>query len=169
MGGMAVSESAVEDKFHEIFQIFETSDRELGEDLWLIAERILLFRLTRAGELKRIELASMVHLIHEIVSETGGVEKLSPEIIQLDKSASDGFKGSSEASLSLVFTTVVDETERMNPEQLYRLISGLRKIELPRQNDLGIEPLEKAQEYLGESIAQDSQWDYPEDDASALT
>ena len=57
----------------------------------------------------------------------------------------------------------------MNPEQLYRLISGLRKIELPPQNDTAIEPLEKAQEYLGESLAQESQWDYPEDDANTLT
>ena len=80
---MAVSENAVEDKFHQIFQIFETSDRELGEDLWLIAERILLYRLTRAGEQKRIELASVVHLIHKIVSETIGVEKLSRKLFSL--------------------------------------------------------------------------------------
>ena len=126
----------------------------------------MLYRLTRAGEQKRIELASMVHLIHEIMSETEAAEKLSPEIVQLNNSASDGFKGDSEANLSLVFTTVVDETEKMNPEQLYRLISALRKFELPPQNDLAIEPLEKAQEYLGESLTQDSQWDYLADDAT---
>ena len=153
------SESTSEDKFQQILQIFEASDRELGEDLWLIAERIMLYRLTRAGEQKRIELASMVHLIREIMSETDGAQNLSPEIVQLDNSASESFNGSSEANLSRVFTTVVDEAERMNPEQLYRLISALRKMELPRQEDLAIEPLEKAQEYLGESFGQDSEWD----------
>lgn len=80
---MSVPESSSEDKFQEIFQIFESSDRDLGEDLWLIAERIMLYRLTRAGEQKRIELASMVHLIHEIMSETEAAEKLSPEIVHL--------------------------------------------------------------------------------------
>jgi hypothetical protein len=153
---MEGSDLSPENKYQKILQIFETSDRELGEDLWLIAERIMLYRLTRAGEQKRLELASMVHLIKEIMSETEG--NLSKEIIQLDTSASDGFKGSSEGTLSLVFTTVVDESERMNPGQLYRLIAALRKMELPRQEDSAIEPLEKAEEYLEESFEQESQW-----------
>jgi len=155
---MSEPASPSEDKFEQMIQIFEASDRELGEDLWLIAERIMLYRLTRAGEQKRIELGSMVHLIREIMAETQGAENLSPEIVQLDNLAEDGFNGSSEANLSRVFTTVVDEAERMNPEQLYRLISALRKLELPAQENLAIEPLEKAQEYLGESFEEDSQW-----------
>src|SRR5271165_1635332 len=120
------SASSYEERLQSIVQQFETSDIELGEDLWLIAERIMLYRLTRAGEQKRIELVSMVHLIREIMSETEGTQNLSPELVQLDKAASDGFSGSSEATLSRVFTTVVDESERMNPEQLYRLIAALR-------------------------------------------
>ena len=156
---MSDSASYSKEKLQQIVQIFETSDRELGEDLWLIAERIMLYRLTRAGEQKRLELASMVHLIRQIMSATEGSQNLSPEIVQLDDAASNGFNGSSEANLSRVFTTIVDEAERMNTEQLYRLIAALRKMELPRQEDLAIEPLERAQEYLGESFTQDSQWD----------
>src|SRR5579864_4103098 len=104
---MAVSESSSEDKFKQIFQIFEASDRGLGEDLWLIAERIMLYRLTRAGEQKRKELASMVHLVRQIMLETEGTKNLSSEIAQLDDSSSNAFSGSSDAKLSLVFTTVI--------------------------------------------------------------
>ncbi len=118
----------------------------------------MLYRLTRAGEQKRIELASMVHLLRRIISETLGEQNLTTELLQLDDSASNEFKGSADANLSLVFTTIVDMAESMNPNQLYLLISALRKLELPEQVIIDVEPLEKAEEYLSESFDQDNEW-----------
>jgi hypothetical protein len=141
----------------QILQVAEAADTSLGEDLWLIAERIMLFRLTRAGEQKRLELASMVHLLRKILTETQGESSLPPELIELDDAAAGEFKGSAEAKLSLVFTTIVDLAESMNPDQLYLLISALRKLELPKQESVDIEPLEKAQEYLTESFQQEEE------------
>jgi len=142
----------------QILQVAETADSSLGEDLWLIAERIMLYRLTRAGDQKRVELAAMVHLLRRIVSETQGEQNLTPELLQLDDSASTEFKGSAEANLSLVFTTIVDMAESMSPNQLYLLISALRKMDLPEQSSVNVEPLEKAEEYLTESFQEENEW-----------
>jgi hypothetical protein len=146
------------EKLQELLRVTEAADMSLGEDLWLIAERIMLFRLTRAGEQKRLELAAMVHLLRRIISETQGEQKLPPDLVQLDESATNEFKGSAEANLSLVFTTIVDMAESMNPEQLYLLISALRKMELPQQVVIDTEPLDKAEEYLSESFQQEDEW-----------
>jgi len=118
----------------------------------------MLYRLTRAGEQKRIELASMVHLLKRIVSETQGEQNLPLELIELDASAAKQFKGSADSNLSLVFTTIVDMSENMSSTQLYLLISALRKMDLPKQESLTIEPLEKSEEYLSESFQEESEW-----------
>jgi hypothetical protein len=146
------------EKLQQLLQLVEVADAGLGEDLWLIAERIMLFRLTRAGEQKRLELAAMVHLLRRIISETQGESMVPPELVQLDEAATNEFKGSVEANLSLVFTTIVDMAESMNPEQLYLLISALRKMELPEQPVIDVEPLEKAEEFLNEGFQQEEEW-----------
>ena len=146
------------EKLQELLRVTEAADLSLGEDLWLIAERIMLFRLTRAGEQKRLELAAMVHLLRRIISETQGEQNLLPDLVQLDEAATNEFKGSAEANLSLVFTTIVDMAESMNPEQLYLLISSLRKMELPQPVEIDTEPLDKAEEYLSESFQQEDEW-----------
>ena len=146
------------EKLQELLRVTEAADVSLGEDLWLIAERIMLFRLTRAGEQKRLELAAMVHLLRRIISETQGEQNLPSDLLQLDEAATNEFKGSAEANLSLVFTTIVDMAESMNPEQLYLLISSLRKMELPQPVEIDTEPLDKAEEYLSESFQQEDEW-----------
>ena len=146
------------EKLQELLRVTEAADLSLGEDLWLIAERIMLFRLTRAGEQKRLELAAMVHLLRRIISETQGEQNLPSDLLQLDEAATNEFKGSAEANLSLVFTTIVDMAESMNPEQLYLLISSLRKMELPQPVEIDTEPLDKAEEYLSESFQQEDEW-----------
>lgn len=101
----------------------------------------------------------MVNLLIKIISETQGKQSLPPELSQLSESASNEFKGSAEANLSLVFTTVVDVAESMSPEQLYLLISALRKIELPKQEVIEVESAEETQEYADESFQQqDEEW-----------
>lgn len=146
----------------QILLAAESADASLGEDLWLIAERIMLYRLTRAGEQKRLELASMVHLFRKIISETRGEQNLPPELTELDEAAADDFRGSAEAKLSLVFTTIVDLAENMSTDQLYLLISALRKMDLPAQEEeeeVRVEPVHKAQEYLSEGFQQeDDDW-----------
>jgi len=146
------------EKLQELLRVTEAADVSLGEDLWLIAERIMLFRLTRAGDQKRLELAAMVHLLRRIISETQGEQNLPSDLLQLDEAATNEFKGSAEANLSLVFTTIVDMAESMNPEQLYLLISSLRKMELPQPVEIDTEPLDKAEEYLSESFQQEDEW-----------
>ncbi len=146
------------ERLQQILQVAEAADMALGEDLWLIAERIMLYRLTRAGEQKRVELASMVHLLRRIISETQGEVNLPPELVQLDNSASNEFKGSVESNLSLVFTAIVDMAENMSAKQLYLLISALRKMELPSQEIIDTAPLEKAQEFLSENVQEENEW-----------
>ena len=147
------------EEVQQILQVVESADTNLGEDLWLIAERIMLYRLTRAGEQKRLELASMVHLLRKVISESQGVQNLPPDLIQLDESATNEFKGGAEANLSLVFTTIVDMAESMNPDQLYLLISALRMTPLPEpRQEVDITPLEKAEEFLNEGYEQESDW-----------
>jgi len=146
------------EKLQQLVQVVEAADAGLGEDLWLIAERIMLFRLTRAGEQKRLELATMVHLLRKIIAETQGEQLVPPELAQLDEAATNEFKGSVEANLSLVFTTIVDMAESMNPGQLYLLIAALRKMDLPEQPVIDVEPLEKAEEFLSEGFQQEEEW-----------
>ena len=129
----------------------EFADNELGLDLWLIAEQLMLFRLTRAGDQKRYELASLVHAIHEIKSQARTA--IPAEIKALDVSSSGGFRGSSEAKLTEVFSIVVDAAEQMSSEELYRLIALLRKMESPKFEGIDAEPLDRAEEFL----AQDSE------------
>jgi hypothetical protein len=148
------------EKFQQLLQVAEAADVSLGEDLWLIAERIMLYRLTRAGEQKRMELAAMVRLLRKIISDTQGEANLSSELVELDSSAANEFKGSAEANLSLVFTTIVDISESMNPDQLYLLISSLRKIELPKQEIMDLAPLQKAEGYLNEGFQQENEWNF---------
>jgi len=142
----------------QLLQTAESADFSLGEDLWLIAERIMLYRLTRAGEQKRIELASMVHLVRRIISETQGELNIPIEIVSLDDSAKNEFKGDAESNLSLVFTTIIDISENMPAHQLYLLIAALRKMPLPAPQDKEIEPLEKAETFLNESFQQENDW-----------
>ena len=140
------------EQLQQMIEIAESTDTSLGEDLWLIAERIMLYRLTRAGEQKRVELASMVHLLRKIISETEGEASLPSELVQLDGYASNEFRERAESSLSSVFTTIIDIAENMNSDQLYLLISSSRKMELPEQSVIDVGPLEKAEEYLNENV-----------------
>lgn len=134
--------------YQGLVEDLERADNELGEDLWLIAERIMLYRLTRAGEQKRFELGLLVNAIREIVSGTEGADSVPKEIIELGESAAEGFRGSNERMLSEVFTLAVDVAENMNSEELYRLIAFLRKAKGPEQEEINIEPLERTEEIL---------------------
>jgi hypothetical protein len=150
--------SSKAEKLQELVQVAEAANASLGEDLWLIAERIMLFRLTRVSDQKRLELAAMVHLLRKIFTETQGEQNVPPELLQLDESANKEFKGSAEANLTLVFTTVIDTAESMSPEQLYLLISALRKMELPEPVEINVAPLDTAEEILSESFDQENEW-----------
>jgi hypothetical protein len=147
------------EKLQQMLLVVESADASLGEDLWLIAERILLYRLTRAGDKKRTELAAMVHLLRRIISETNGEQYLPIELIQLDADAANGFAGSADGNLSLVFTTIVDLAESMTPDQLYLFISALKKMELPEQDEIDLKPLDKAEEFLTESFQDENSWE----------
>jgi len=144
------------DVYQQLLQTVELADNELGLDLWLIAEQLMLFRLTRAGEQKRYELAFLVHAIREIKSKTEGEAAVPPEIIALDKISNEGFRGSADANLTEVFSTVVDAAEKMNSEELYRLIALLRKVETPKHEEIESTALESGQEFL--SPVEESPW-----------
>ncbi len=149
-------ENLAADKFQSMFHAMEFADNELGLDLWLIAEQLMLFRLTRSGERKRYELASLVHAISEIKSES---QDPVPAVIQaLDDSSSEGFRGSSDAKLTEVFSIVVDAAEQMSSEELYRLIALLRKMEIPKFEESDTAPLERADEFLSEEPEEVPSW-----------
>jgi hypothetical protein len=145
-------------KYQQIVQTVEFADNELGLDLWLIAERLMLYRLTRAGEQKRYELASLVHAIRETKVQSKGEEAVPLEIAVLDNSGSDGFRGSADAKLTQVFSTVVEAAEQMNSEELYRLIALLRRMEGPKGEAIDTEALDRAQKFLSESSNEDRPW-----------
>jgi hypothetical protein len=149
-------ENFAAEKFHSLIQTMEFADNELGLDLWLIAEQLMLFRLTRAGERKRYELASLVHAIHEIKSQ--GQTAVPVEIKALDDSGSAGFRGSTDAKLTEVFSIVVDAAEQMSSEELYRLIALLRKMESPKFEEIDTGPLDNAQEFLSRGPSEDPPW-----------
>ena len=140
-------------KYQDLLLELSNSDRALGEDLWLIAERIMLHRLTRAGWQKRTELALLVHAIREIISEAEGALAVPNEIIELDEAAKQDFKDSAEgnANLTQAVSVAVDAAENMNSEELYRLITFLRNSDGPIQEPIDTAPLEKAEEFLFES------------------
>ncbi|MDA4111047.1 MAG: hypothetical protein OK439_00800 [Thaumarchaeota archaeon] len=145
-------------RYEKIIEAFEVADSELGLDLWLIAERLMLYRLTRAGEQKRDELATLVHAIREIMSQSQGAGAVSSEIATLDDSGSEGFRGRADSKLTLVFSTVVDAAENMNSEELYRLIALLRHMEGPKRERIDIQPLERAEEFLSQTPIDEPQW-----------
>jgi len=149
------------DRYKELLNDLERADSELGLDLWLIAERIMLHRLTRAGGLKRVELTILVHAIKNIISEIEGPTAIPGEILDLDRSANHEFRGENEANLTQAFTVVVDVAERMNSEELYRLISHLRKAEGPKQEPIDIAPLERAREILSSSSYDEEETEWP--------
>jgi hypothetical protein len=148
------------EQLQQILQTVEAADFGLGEDLWLIAERIMLYRLTRAGEQKRVELAAMVHTLRRIMSETQGELNIPIELVSLDDSAKNEFRGDAESNLSLVFTTIVDMAENMSSHQLYLLISALRKMDLPAPQEISVEPLEKTEAVLNEDFQEDNEWTF---------
>jgi hypothetical protein len=146
-------------EYQQLFEVAQFADEELGMDLWLLAERLMLFRLTRAAERKRYELASLVHAIHEIKSQSQGEASVPSKIVALDDSGSEGFRGSGEANLTEVFSTVVDSAEQMSYHELYRLISLLRKMEGPKFEPVDVAPFEKAQEFLSQgTVGEDQPW-----------
>jgi hypothetical protein len=138
-------------KYGPLLEDIDRADFDLGADLWLIAERIMLYRLTRAGFQKRIELAGLVRAITDIISGAEGASAVPKEVRELDKSASEQFTSESETTLSRVFSVVVDVSETMNNQELYKLIEYLRSAPLPREPFMNIEPLDRAQEYLNDS------------------
>ena len=146
------------DKYQQLLQTVEFADNELGLDLWLIAEQLMLFRLTRAGEQKRYELAFLVHAMREIKSQSEGEAAVPPEIIALDNSSSQGFKGSADSKLTAVFSTVVDAAELMNPEGLYRLIAKLRKVPVTRNEEIETATLDRDQEFFSQGPSEEQSW-----------
>ena len=146
------------DVYQQLLQTVEFADNELGLDLWLIAEQLMLFRLTRAGEQKRYELAFLVHAIRDIKAQAEGEAAVPPEIIALDKSSIEAFRGSADAKLTEVFSTVVDAAEKMNSEELYRLIALLRKVESPKSEEIDTSSLDRAQDFLSQGPDEKNSW-----------
>jgi hypothetical protein len=146
------------DNYQQLLQTLDFADNELGLDLWLIAEQLMLFRLTRAGEQKRYELAVLVHAIHEIKSQSEGEAAVPREIISLDDSSSEGFKGRADAKLTEVFSSVIDAAEQMNSEELYRLIALLRKVAVTKIEEIDTAPLDRAQEFLSRGPVEEQPW-----------
>jgi hypothetical protein len=111
-------------KYQELIQLvdrLERADAEFGQDLWLMAERIILSRLTRSQDKKR-DLDSIFHVIQQICKPENSprvaksvLEENSPETVEEER-----------PNLSSSFSQMVDMLEEMDSAQLYKLITWLR-------------------------------------------
>ena len=117
--------TASSSKYQEIIHLRNTvdkADREFGQDLWLIAERIVLNRITKATD-SRLEIDS-------ILRETKQIRSESQE--SLARGNGDELEANQEghtfdnSPLSSGFSQVVDLLESLDSGQLYRLIAWLR-------------------------------------------
>jgi hypothetical protein len=111
-------------KYQELIQLvdrLERADAEFGQDLWLMAERIILSRLTRSQDKKR-DLDSIFHVIQQICKPENSprvtksvLGENPPETVEEER-----------PNLSSSFSQMVDMLEEMDSAQLYKLITWLR-------------------------------------------
>ncbi len=104
-----------------ILETVESADREFAQSLLLFAERIVLYRLTRV-KFKVNELGLMVDLIKQIVSSSKGEDAVPPEVAQLELLGNE-----EEESLNNVFSIVIDAVEKMDSQDLLKLVGKLRQ------------------------------------------
>ncbi|MGI0090924.1 MAG: hypothetical protein ACREBS_04375 [Nitrososphaerales archaeon] len=113
-------------KFQDILALvdkIDRADREFGQDLWLIAERIVLQRLTKTQE-KGLALRLLARELKEIIGHPKETTLGTPEKF----SELDEFEGqnSDTVQLSRAFSVIVDSLEKMDSDQMYRVIDWLR-------------------------------------------
>lgn len=119
------------EKYQEIIQLTESierADKEFGQDLWLIAERIALHRITKESDGKT-ELDSIFHTIQSIRFQANHTLSHIPANEHKGDSIGQAYESSAlPSSFSLVsgFSLVVDLIESMDSSQLYQLIAWLR-------------------------------------------
>lgn len=99
-------------EYEELVLKIARADEEFGKDLWLIAERIVLDKLTRASD-RKAELKSIIEYIQEKGAQAG-----IPYSSRVDDVES--------ANLASGFSAAVDLMEKMNDKHLYALIAWLR-------------------------------------------
>lgn len=132
------------EQYQDIVQLVdnvERADVEFGQDLWLMAERILLQRLTRTFD-KSSQLNSILQVIKKIRSES---EIPYANQIEDAQTADLPHHPQSDPNLASGFALAVEMLEGMDTEGLYKLISLLRNtspdisgfhvVAVPSQND----------------------------------
>jgi uncharacterized protein (UPF0147 family) len=110
-------------KYQELIQLvdrLERGDAEFGQDLWLMAERIILSRLTRSQD-KKSDLDSIFHVIQQI-SKPENLPRVTKSEVGENLSATV----EEHPNLSSSFSQAVDMLEEMDSSQLYKLITWLR-------------------------------------------
>ena len=107
----------------------EKADTEFGQDLYLTAEMIILNRLTRSKS-SLSEVASILRTIQQIDAQSKNSGDVS-----LEMESEDHIYGGS--ILSSGFSLAVDLLERMDSEDLYKLISWLRN-ENPLNEEMSV-------------------------------
>jgi predicted hydrocarbon binding protein len=112
------------EKYQEIIQLVdkvERADTEFEQDLWLIAERVLLKRLTGTYD-KGSRLNSTLQAINRIKAESE-----QPPSNQIESTKTDYSDNTEDGSnLASGFFRAVELLEGMDSAKLYRLISWLR-------------------------------------------
>ena len=105
-----------------IKRILERVDQDLFENLQMFVERVLLYRITRAGK-KAAELA----VLSRILLEAGTMGK-DPGVVLRDVSWLESLAKEklSQSDVSRLFSTMVRATESLNARQLYYLLEKLR-------------------------------------------
>ncbi len=98
------------------------SDEELFENLRLFAERIMLYRITRAKD-KSAELGVFARILAEVGTMSENPENLLEEISGIESLAKKELTKSEETNL---FSTMVQATENLSARELYYLLEKLR-------------------------------------------
>jgi|GEM_PF-2609650 hypothetical protein len=137
-------ERSVSKELARIVRIFEEADREFSQSLLLVLERMILHRLTTARR-KNQELSLIVQAIKEIVSSSQNSSKkamlnLTEHISSLDFLGTDDDENrdgpqdkKAGVLLANAFRQLVDVVEKLDTEDMYSLISRLRKEPLRRK------------------------------------
>ena len=115
-------------QYQDLIQLIdrlERADQEFGQDLWLMAERIVLGRLTRSQD-KQADLNSIFHVIEQISRPDSSFEDVTPGEKEISSTIAVNGAAEDQSDLASSFSAAVDMLEKMDSAQLYKLITWLR-------------------------------------------
>jgi hypothetical protein len=119
---MSLDVPELDTAFRQCKDNLEKANEELHENLRLFAERVMLYRITRAED-KSAELANFSRILLEAGTLSETPQDLLDEISGIQTLAKEKLSRSQETGL---FSMMVRATEKLTSKQLYYLLEKLR-------------------------------------------